>query len=215
MPVSRRISRRSSERQTLAAPALSETAAAEAAAPAAEHGGVDVEDRKAAGQEPGTVGETLDDLEAFAQAMAGLRAQGFGLLALRREAFGIVGDLDHRVELGCHEGEPAIGLAAIGAGLRRQEARVGEVIGDGEQDAGGFGDDLAFGQTQRGHLAGGIDGEEFGFALLVLLERDQVERVRRAGFRQHGFRRERARTLVAEDRVAHPGRHRRSAPKYK
>jgi len=44
------------------------------------------------------------------------------------------------------------------------------MIGQGEQDGGGFGDDITFGQAQCRYLAAGIDGEKGGRFLLVLLQ---------------------------------------------
>ena len=61
------------------------------------------------------------------------------------------------------------------------------MIGQGEQDGRGFGDDLAFRQAQRRNLAAGIEAEKARLLLLVAFQRNQLEFIRRARFRQRGF----------------------------
>ena len=86
-------------------------------------------------------------------------------LAFRREAFRIIADLHHRIDLRRHESEPAIGLRALGAGLRAAADRaLRKMIRDGQQYRQRFGEDLAFRQFQRRHLAAGLIARNSGFA---------------------------------------------------
>ena len=66
-----------------------------------------------------------------------------------------------------------------------------------------FGDDLAFRQAQRRNLAAGIEAEETRFFLLALLQRDQLEFIRRARFGQRRLGGKSARSQIAVQPVAH------------